>query len=93
MNAGVSTALDGTISVVGLFFAQGSPLSNILNHVPFINATAGVHDFIFNAKWLPFDAWTNPLMMSPAALFAIPAALGNNNINWITAMKWSGGQP
>ncbi len=77
----------------GSFFAQGSPLSDTLNHVPFINATAGVHDFIFNAKWLPFDAWTNPLMMPPAALFAIPAALGNNNINWITVMKWSGGQP
>ena len=40
----------------GSFFAQGSPLSDTLNHVPFINATAGVHDFIFNAKWLPFDA-------------------------------------
>ena len=76
----------------GSFFAQGSPLSDTLNHVPFINAVAGVHDYIFNAG-IPFNAVTNPLMMPLAALFAIPAALGNNNISWITTLKLPRGRP
>lgn len=57
------------------------------------DACAGVYDLLFDDHLVPFDAWTNPSMMLPAALFSIPAALGNNNINWITTMKWTGGQP
>ncbi len=76
---------------VGSFFAQGSPLSDTLNHAPFIKATAGIHEYIFNAG-IPFKAVTNLLMMSPAALFAIPAALGNHNISWITTIKLPPGE-
>ncbi|MDE2325097.1 MAG: DUF637 domain-containing protein, partial [Betaproteobacteria bacterium] len=79
-------------AAAGSIFAQGSLLSNALNQIPFINATAGVHDFIFN-DGLKFDALTNPLMMPPAAFLAIPAALGNNKINWITTIRFPGGKP
>ena len=78
---------------LGSSFSQGSALSNTLNQVPFINATAGVHDYIFNSGLVKFGDFTNPAMMPPAALFSIPAALGNNNISWITNMKLPGGKP
>ena len=79
-------------AAAGSIFAQGSLLSNAQNQIQFINATAGVHDFIFN-DGLKFDALTNPLMMPPAAFLAIPAALGNNKINWITTIRFQGGKP
>jgi hypothetical protein len=59
---------------------------------PFIKATAGIHDYIFNAG-IPFNAVMNPLMMPRAALFAIPAALGHNNVNGITTLKLPRGRP
>ena len=57
----------------GSLFSQGSTLSNVLNRVPFINATAGIHDYIFNSKLVQFGDFTNPAMMLPAAIAAIPS--------------------
>lgn len=78
---------------LGSSFSQGSALSDALNQIPFINATAGVHDYIFNSGLVKFGDFTNPLMMPPAALLSIPAALGNNNMSWIANMKLPGGRP
>ena len=62
---------------------QGGLVSKILNYVPFINATAGVHDYIFNSKLLDQTTFNNIATMVPSATVAIPAALGNPNLNWI----------
>ena len=66
-------------------FAQGSILSKTLNNVPFINATAGIHDYIFNASPTLNDNFSllNIPAMVPAAAWAVPASLGNPNLNWI----------
>ena len=80
------------LNELGSPFSQGSTLSNALNRVPFINAAAGIHDYIFNSKLVQFGDLTNPVMMLPAAIAAIPSALGNN-INWIANMRLPGGKP
>jgi hypothetical protein len=69
--------------------AQGSSLSRALNQLPFINATAGLHDYMFNANpslESNFNFWNVPTMV-PAAALSIPAALNNANISWITQVK------
>ena len=72
---------------IGAIGAQGGTLSRALNQVPFINATAGLHDYIFNANTdLNFTLWNVP-SMAPAAALSIPAALNNPNISWITQVK------
>jgi large exoprotein involved in heme utilization and adhesion len=71
----------------GSFGSQGGPLSTTLNKVPFINATAGLHDYIFNAEALPFTTFNNIWTMPASALIAIPAALNNPNISWLTQVK------
>jgi hypothetical protein len=63
-------------------FVQGSTLSKTLNYTPFINATAGFHDYIFNSG-MPFNFATNVGSMIPSAAVSIPAALGNPNLSWI----------
>jgi large exoprotein involved in heme utilization and adhesion len=71
----------------GFFLSQGGTVSRALNHVPFVNATAGLHDYIFNAnRELSFTLWNAPTML-PAAAVAIPAALNNPNILWLTQIK------
>lgn len=58
-----------------------------MNQVPFINATAGLHDYFFNSNQdLNFSLWNVPTML-PAAALAIPAALNNPNISWLTQVK------
>lgn len=72
---------------IGTFGAQGEVLSRTLNQIPFVNATAGLHDYIFNANPdLSFTLWNLPTML-PAAILAIPAALNNPNIYWLTQMR------
>ncbi len=71
----------------GSFGSQGGPLSTPLNQVPFINATAGLHDYIFNAELLPFTTFNNIWTMPASALIAIPAALNNSNISWLTQVQ------
>jgi hypothetical protein len=72
---------------IGTIGAQGGAVSRALNEIPFINATAGLHDYIFNAnKDLNFTLWNVPSML-PAAALSIPAALNNPNISWITQVK------
>jgi hypothetical protein len=74
---------------VGSFGAQGEFLSKTLNRIPFLNASAGLHDYIFNANpELNFTLWNVPTML-PAAVVSIPAALNNPNIYWLTQMKLS----
>jgi hypothetical protein len=83
---------DRGMNVIGLndagsFLSQGGGVSRALNQVPFINATAGLHDYIFNAnEGLNFTLWNIPTML-PAAALSIPAALNNSNISWMTQVK------
>lgn len=72
---------------IGAIGAQGGAVSRALNQVPFINATAGLHDYIFNANTdFNFTLWNVPTM-APAAALSIPAALSNPNISWMTQVK------
>jgi hypothetical protein len=72
---------------IGSAGAQGNAISRVLNQVPFINATAGLHDYIFNSNPnLNFALWNVPTMV-PAAALSIPAALNNPNFSWITQIK------
>ena len=71
----------------GSWTSQGGALSRALNLVPTINATAGLHDLIFNANWLDHTAFNNLWTMPASALVAVPAALNNANISWITQVK------
>jgi hypothetical protein len=83
---------DKGMNVIGLnkpgsAFSQGGALSRTLNQIPFINATAGLHDYIFNSNPdLNFSLWNVPSMV-PAAALSIPAALSNPNFSWITQVK------
>jgi Possible hemagglutinin (DUF637) len=91
-NFGQQQPMDRGMNVIGLnapgsVLSQGSAVSRALNEVPFINATAGLHDYIFNANQdLSFKLWNVP-SMAPAAALSIPAALNNPNISWITQVK------
>lgn len=68
----------------GSIFSQGSTISRALNLVPFINATAGLHDYIFNANPdLNLNIWNVPTML-PAAPLSTLASLNNQNISWVT---------
>jgi hypothetical protein len=72
---------------IGSIGAQGGILSRTLNQVPFINATAGLHDYMFNSNpELNFTLWNVPSMV-PAAALSIPAALNNPSFSWITQIK------
>lgn len=71
----------------GSLLSQGGAVSRVLNQVPFVNATAGLHDYIFNANpGLNFTLWNVPTML-PAAAVAIPASLNNPSIYWLTQIK------
>jgi len=86
-NFGQQQPADRGMNVIGLnksgsVLSQGGTVSRALNEVPFINATAGLHDYIFNAnKDLNFTIWNVPTMV-PAAALSIPAGLNNPNISW-----------
>jgi hypothetical protein len=71
----------------GSWGSQGGTLSRALNQVPTVNATAGLHDYIFNAQWLEQTTFNNIWTMPASALVAIPAALNNPNILWVTQIK------
>jgi hypothetical protein len=83
---------DQGMNVVGLnrpgsWLSQGSTVSRALNQIPFVNATAGLHDYIFSAnRDLNFTLWNVPSML-PAAAVSMPAALNNPNIYWLTQVK------
>jgi filamentous hemagglutinin len=83
---------DQGMNVIGLnkpgsFLSQGEALSRGLNQIPFVNATAGLHDYIFNAnRELNFTLWNVPTML-PAALVSLPAALNNSSFSWIAQVK------
>ena len=82
-------------NVIGLnrktlgFFAQGGPVSDTLNYVPFINAIAGVHDWFFNYSPTlnSIFAELNVPLMAPAALWGIPASLGNSNVSYLLPVQ------
>lgn len=71
----------------GNLCSQGTFCSRALNLIPFINATAGFHDYIFNARLLEQSWLTNLGTMLPAAGLAIPAALDDRTINWQISRK------
>lgn len=89
---GQQQSADYGMNVVGLnkagsTLSQGGTISRLLNQIPFINATAGLHDYFFSSNPdLNFTAWNVPTML-PAAAISIPAALNNPNISWITQIK------
>jgi hypothetical protein len=72
---------------LGSLGSQGETLSRALNQVPTINATAGLHDYIFNANLLEHTTFNNIWTMPASAVVSIPAALNNPNISWITQVK------
>ena len=72
---------------LGSLGSQGETLSRALNQVPTINATAGLHDYIFNANLLEQTMFNNIWTMPASALVAMPAALNNPNISWVTQVK------
>lgn len=71
----------------GSWGAQGGACSRALNQVPFINATAGLHDYVFNTDLLQQTSFNNIWTMPASALVAIPAALNNPNISWLTQIQ------
>jgi hypothetical protein len=72
----------------GTALSQGGTVSQFLNLIPGVNATAGAHDYIFNSKMIEsFTLFTNVSTMLPAAAFAIPASLNNPNIFWATQIN------
>ena len=91
-NFGQQQPADRGMNVIGFnspgsFGSQGGTLSRALNQVPTINATAGLHDYIFNADLLKQTTFNNIWTMPVSALFAMPAALNNPNISWVTQIK------
>ena len=69
-------------NVAGSPCSQGTTCSKVLNLGPFINATGGFHDYIFNHGWLPMNTLTNVGTMIPAAAISIPASLNSPIYNW-----------
>jgi hypothetical protein len=91
-NFGQQQPVDRGMNVIGFnqpgsWGSQGGTLSRALNQVPTVNATAGLHDYIFNAQWLEQTTFNNIWTMPASALVAIPAALNNPNILWVTQIK------
>lgn len=60
-------------------------MTSALNKVPFVNAAAGWHDYIFNASLVLNDWFTvvNVPAMIPAAMLAIPASLNDPSVSWL----------
>ena len=77
------------LNASGSFFSQGSSLSNGLNYIPFVNATAGLHDWFFNASPLLNSIFPlmNVPLMGVAAAFSIPASFGNSNLSYLLPQK------
>ena len=71
---------------------QGSGISKVLNMVPTVNATAGLHDYWFNpgnSNRLAFTTFNNVGTMFLAAPISIAASIGNftqGNESWIFTM-------
>jgi hypothetical protein len=64
------------------FVRKGRRAACTLNLVPFVNATAGAHDYLFNANpGLSFDYFNVPTML-PAAVFGIAASLNDPAVAW-----------
>ncbi|MHB8474523.1 MAG: toxin TcdB middle/N-terminal domain-containing protein, partial [Gammaproteobacteria bacterium] len=67
------------------FCRQGSTCSKILNVVPGINATSGLHDYWFNVPGHPAFTLTNNVgTMLPAAGISYGAVIGNLSQGWET---------
>jgi hypothetical protein len=63
---------------MGNFFKQGGMLSRVLNVMPTMNATAGLHDYwLNNPNGLSFTTVNNVGTMLPAAVISIGASIGN----------------
>ncbi|KXS32931.1 MAG: hypothetical protein AWT59_0940 [Candidatus Gallionella acididurans] len=68
---------------LGSIGSQGGVISKVLNQVPFINATAGLHDYIFNANLLTQSTFNNIWTMGATALLTIPASLNDPSLSWL----------
>lgn len=67
--------------------SQGASLSRALNRIPFVNATAGLHDYIFNAQWLNQTVFNNLWTMPASAIVSIPAAVNHPMLYWATQIR------
>ncbi len=91
-NTGQQLPQDTLMNVIGLnremdgswldFFTQGGPLSKVLNIVPVMNATGGLHDYWFNSKQLEWGFVNNLGSMVPAAAISTGAVFGNFVQGW-----------
>jgi hypothetical protein len=62
---------------------QGSVCSEALNLIPGLNATAGLHDYWFNAPGHPEFTWYNNVgTMLPATVISYSAIIGNLTQEW-----------
>lgn len=91
-NFGQQQVADSGMNVIGFnepgsWGSQGGTLSRALNRIPTINATAGLHDYIFNAQWLEQTSFNNVWTMPVSAAASIPATLNNPNISWVMQSK------
>ncbi len=91
-NFGQQQVADRGMNVIGFnepgsWGSQGGTLSRALNRIPTINATAGLHDYIFNAQWLEQTSFNNVWTMPVSAAASIPATLNNPNISWVMQSK------
>jgi hypothetical protein len=73
---------------LGKFCSQGSACSKAANQLPFINATAGLHDWLFNEKTngnftLDKSTLNNWGTMLPSAVVAVPASLNDPSLSWM----------
>jgi hypothetical protein len=95
-NTGRQLPQDESMNVIGFnepltgnsledFGAQGGTLSKVLNVVPTMNATGGMHDYWFNdgnPNKLEFTTFNSVGMMLPAATVSISASIGNYTHDW-----------
>ncbi len=82
---GLNEPLNGAWYAPSNFFKQGGILSRALNLLPTVNATAGLHDYWFNApqpQGLDFTLINNVGTMLPAAAISMGASLGNLTQGW-----------
>lgn len=82
---GLNKSLEGAWYSSANFFKQGGMLSRALNLVPTVNATAGLHDYWFNApqpQGLEFTLVNNVGTMLPAAAISMGASIGNLTQGW-----------
>lgn len=82
---GINQPIKGAWYSPGNFSKQGGLVSRVLNLIPTMNATAGLHDYWFNLPkpyGLEFTFANNIGTMLPAAAISVSASIGNYTQVW-----------